>query len=892
MSNARSTSIIILTVMIVIGICLFLSIYHDNQPQPSPSAAFDTLAEAHQPIIAKDHLSTVAPISTPSPQTLMLPAIPEKDTDQDLHIRVVDALGDLISDATLAIAGEIYSSTNGEFVIHDRKTGAVQAIASARGWEPKEISINTATSTNVDITLEYLCSFEIMITDTPNNGAPVEGIEVILWQGPPILRPMPETVTLKTKDVASISDMGSIAISRASGNPQVVQAQNYGSGQPILSQEPKNPAVGDTLVALSGSCWRPGDQSAIPNPYTDKSYTIHRRVRMWDALVLLGNYGGTQVFGGSLEFERNGVRFKNDIFKVNNDIKGEIAARGVTDQTGTCRFDNLPPRLYFIQGRGQNQRTDMRMLTPIEEGKRLYMHPAGQQSMTVEVLKTGEIFTSEKRIENAQVQLSGQGQHYQGLAKTDRSGLVHFQRIPFGAYELKITPPDALKPTPASKTLIVAFEEWYKYLQVEFGVNTGHQASGVVLDMDTKEPVEGFTMKLVYLENSGFVNTGDVTSRNGGVFQLPNLAPGHYVLNGDADRKLRKDYLPAPTEALYRNTPGLHFEVKDENITGLVFYVMPTVLTRFIGNVVDEEGHGIPGARVTLTEGIPMEEVSSVENGHFELSMFERKNSNQQEAEVIACVVQKQEPILTATTKTQTYASGTMTSFGPLRIMGKITGQGMCPVQYKAGETVEGILVKITKPGEYGRRVTGFVKNKDGVFPVGLDEVNLVRGKQNDRIIRGEVDENGKYILLGINPGPLTILVSPMRKRVYTSGGGYIELGSPEDSYRPLIILTSVPDEPDLTTLDITLEQGSQIKGRIIDEHQQPVPNYYVMAQTSDFSSSGRTDSTGNFVLNDLMPESKYEIAVSPNPSDMPIKKILITTPTAGIVVITIKREQ
>ena len=894
MPNSRLVKItIVLTIAAVIGICLFLCNYRNNESLSLQPNELDPSNATHQLITAMDNKSNVASVAMPSSQTVESPTNQEKDINPDLRIRVVDALGDLISDATLAVAGKIYNSTNSEFVIHDLKSGTVQALASAKGWEPKEIAVDMSANTDIDITLEYLCSFEIMITDNANNNAPLEGMEVILWQGPQIIRPVQETVTLKTKDVTSyLGDMGTIALNRASGNLNVFQSLNYGSGRQIYSQEMKNPAVGDILIALSGSCWRPGSQSAFSTPYTDKGYVIHRRIRIWDSLALFDNYGGTQVFGGSLDFERNGVQYKNELYEISRDIKGEVAARGITDKTGKCRFENLPPRLYFVQGREQNRRTDIRMLTPIEKGKRLYMQALGKQSMTVEVVKAGELFISNRGIENALVQLTGQEHHYQGMTQTNRSGLVGFQKIPFDTYALTITPPDILKSIPESKTIKFEFEEYYKYLHVEFAVNTGHQVSGVVLDKDTSEPVSGFSMQLHYFKNDAYITTGYVTSGNGGVFQLPNLDAGHYVLSGDVDRKSRKDYLPVPTESLYRNMPGLHFEVNDQDIEGLIFYVLPTVLTRFIGNIVDEEGRGISGAHVTLSEGIPVEEVQSGENGHFELPMLVRKDSNQQEAKVVACVAQEQEPIITATTSTQASVTSSLTSFGPLRIRGKITGQGTCPVQYKAGETVEGILVKIATLGEHGRRIVGHIKNKEGEFPACLDGFNLVQGKQNERTIRGEVDEDGKYALMGINPGPLVILVSPMKKRVYSEGGSLEVNSISGNSYRPLTIHTQVPDEPELTALDIKLEPGLQINGRVIDEHSQPVSKCYITAKAEDFTSACWADSLGNFILDDLLPEARYEIAVSLSPSEESLKKILITTPSEGIVVIKVKRDK
>ncbi|MFH1739252.1 MAG: hypothetical protein ABIH23_09610, partial [bacterium] len=490
---------------------------------------------------------------------------------------------------------------------------------------------------------------------------------------------------------------------------------------------------------------------------------------------------------------------------------------------------------------------------------------------------------------NAQVILTGLGQQFHGLAKTSQLGDVRFKGAPFGAYELTVIPPTELKPVPASQTLEFEYEECAKSIRVEFSVHDGHNVSGRVIREDTKESVPGFPLRFTRL---GVVPTAvELISGDDGGFLLPNLAAGQYVLNGNVDAQMGRELLAVPSKSGSedrRNSlfPGLQFEVKEEDIDGLEFYVMPTVRTRLIGQVVDVEGHGIPNAYVSVSEGIPDGKFRSDENGYFDLSVVNEDTQDLQKDEVIACVAQEIPPKITAEGSASMTMVSTMTSFGPSIIQGKIVAKGSCPVQYHAGETVEGIVVEIIDLRRQGRRIIGRIADRSGVFPTNLSRIDLVSAKQERRNIRGEVDEDGTYLLKDLNPGPIEIKITPTTTRTYTyRGGESIVLLTPGPTYSPQIIHMMVLEAPELTTLDITLLPGSQIKGRVIDEKFNPIPNCLVAAKAGEFYSGDSSNSSGDFLLDHLLPEAEYEIAFSLASSDEPMKTLRMTSPTAGAVI-------
>jgi len=836
-------------------------------------------------------------VAEPSPTEVQIAQATEPVHEPTgVQVRVVDALGDaMLSDAT-EVAGLIYNSTNGEIALPELESGPVEVVAGVAGRESEGIRIGAATDSKVDSPLEYLCSFDIEILDHAKNDAPLEGVEVIVWQGPQVVRPIPETVSLKTYDITSDYDSyGTIVIRRTSDELRVQKALKYGFGQEVNLEGWKNPAAGDVLVALSGSCWRSGDQSVFPDDHWKKTGTFQGRDRMWDSVVLYGQYAGTSYFRGTLEFERNGERFPNATYEISADLKELIAARGVTDHAGRCRFENLPPRLYFVQGRTPTRRTGIDVLTPVEKGRRLYMYTSGDQVIEIIVKKNNELFTFKKGIENAQVVLTGVGHQFHGIAKTSRHGDVQFKGAPFGNYKMTVIPPTELKSVPAAQTLEFEYEEWSKSIHVEFSVHDGYNVSGTVLREDTRESVPGFPLQLTQL---GVVpRVVELISGDDGAFQLPNLAAGQYVLNGNVDARMGRELLHVPSRSGSEDGrdslfPGLHFEVKDEDIEGLEFYLMPTVRTRLIGQVVDVEGHGVPDAYVSVSEGIPDGKVRSDENGYFELSIVTGDPQHLQEDvllkdEVIACVGQEIPP-KTTTVGQRSMSTSIMSSYGSLSIQGKIVAQGSCPVQYHAGETVEGIVVEIIDPREQGFRIMGRIADESGIFPTHLSGSNLVWAKQEGRNIHAEVNEDGTYLLKNVSPGPIEIKITPTTIRTYSSssnGGESVVLLAPGPAYSPQIIHIMLPEAPELTTLDITLLPGARIKGRVIDDKLNPITECHIAAKAGEFYSGDRSNSSGEFLLDHLVPGTEYEIAFSLSSSDKPIKVIRMVSPTEGAVI-------
>ena len=229
-----------------------------------------------------------------------------------------------------------------------------------------------------------------------------------------------------------------------------------------------------------------------------------------------------------------------------------------------------------------------------------------------------------------------------------------------------------------------------------------------------------------------------------------------------------------------------------------------------------------------------------------------------------------------------------MSSYGSLSIQGKIVAQGSCPVQYHAGETVEGIVVEIIDPREQGFRIMGRIADESGIFPTHLSGSNLVWAKQEGRNIHAEVNEDGTYLLKNVSPGPIEIKITPTTIRTYSSssnGGESVVLLAPGPAYSPQIIHIMLPEAPELTTLDITLLPGARIKGRVIDDKLNPITECHIAAKAGEFYSGDRSNSSGEFLLDHLVPGTEYEIAFSLSSSDKPIKVIRMVSPTEGAVI-------
>lgn len=140
----------------------------------------------------------------------------------------------------------------------------------------------------------------------------------------------------------------------------------------------------------------------------------------------------------------------------------------------------------------------------------------------------------------------------------------------------------------------------------------------------------------------------------------------------------------------------------------------------------------------------------------------------------------------------------------------------------------------VMKPGVV---VTGRVTDSHGK-PIERAEVMYGDGRS---YIGAHTDKQGRYKTRGVKPGEMTIQVQAK---------GYAST------------LKKVTVEEHMRPVDIELKQGNVLKGRVVDEGGNPVPNAQVWLQRSEgLGWSGTTDAQGRFTWKEA-PEGEITLAV------------------------------
>lgn len=149
--------------------------------------------------------------------------------------------------------------------------------------------------------------------------------------------------------------------------------------------------------------------------------------------------------------------------------------------------------------------------------------------------------------------------------------------------------------------------------------------------------------------------------------------------------------------------------------------------------------------------------------------------------------------------------------------------------------------------------------------------------------VEAKTDAQGRYLLKGITPGVITVNVSMDQPQGFPlQASRRVQLGQAQD----------------LTSIDMKLVIPPQIKGRVIDQNQEPVPSMQVMLVAREYShgalryvfaGSSQTDDQGNYTLSRFESGRAFIVMVRPRPAqaapvsdlpDNPAMRKSLPTPT------------
>ncbi|MFH1743879.1 MAG: hypothetical protein ABIH23_33150 [bacterium] len=832
-------------------------------------------------IAAAPRSPTAIPVPTPT-IAREFPPVPGQ-----LHINITDAMGDPIQSGNIQINEKNYGFVDGHLEIPELSAGIHALAASAEGYESATKTIEIPETRETTITLEYLCSFEVLVeSGKEKGGSPVEGAEVLIWKGPSVQRPVGRMTTLKSPMSYDIGDTNEIRVQWEQNGLRVVGVSGYREqGYKSEPGEVIKPLPGDLIVGISGRMWRQGDRTGISPVsalhFAPPGKSIESRLRVWDAIEAHAAFSGKESASSDyVEVERDGERVYFDTWRIDSSHRGELVARRTTDSMGRCSFENLPAGIYYAQARKETTRSMVAVIHPAYTGMRFWMISEKENFVMVFVRRSGVKSRSRADIPGVNVQLISRGEtEGKGIyvANTGWDGIARLKSIPWGDYTLTVTPPSKLSASPPSKNIEVSVEEASTRFAVEFEVEEGYTISGTVVRADTKEPVPGFSLALILMREYGLKDVYDTTkSDNSGRFVFLHVLPGEYEINAYAlNPSEYTGFLPpnkaphAPDLQPIRQTCAV--TVKDEDVHGVEKLVLPGVRTRFTGQVLTSEGSPVAGAFLSFGKGqggLLESGDRSGEDGRFDLSILWPQDTRKYKMELEAYVMTHPE--------TQILEDGS--SYTP---MPRVIAKGSRQIKFRIGDTVSDIRI-VLEPVAEGATLVGTITTEDGVWPV---PVNLY-AVQGGNILHPQLLSDGSYRINFIQPGPFGLNVFPKQRRPGEPGGGAFP---PERSYRAACLELEMPLDKETLTVDVTLKIGSYLTGKIIDEQRQPISFARVNAESSESSGLAVTDENGVFWIGGVCPEQPHNIKVTLNRKKEPSAHLENISPPAENIVIMIK---
>ena len=827
-----------------------------------------------------------------STESILLPP-----DERHLSVDIVDALGDPISEGEIQInQGPVTSFKDGKTRLTYRRNEPCELAARADGYRCATQTVE-GLQDHTKIVMEYYSCFSVRVLDSMGrNDIPVQDAEVVLWKGKNVIRPVQTSINMDfgyndARPALLLRDNDGISVRRITRWEMDMATPPYpnSNGSSTIN-------TGSLIAGMGGCTWRKNDRMTIFNQsdrdLEGKRYAKYlplpkpnsSRLRIWDALAMCSGSMNVGQFRGKRDF----LEFENSFGRVNTSIPlpgippgAAIVATKKTDANGMCQFDQLEPGFYYAQASLGEKKTFISPLHPTRAGAELFLQESS--SLSIKIMHRGSPFWP-NGISEAAIVLKKLGSDgiAQGrfMAKSNRRGEATIRSLPFGSYQLTAEPPSQYNLPPKTQEIVISDLSQEILIVYDAGVTL----RGTVMDCASNTPVSGFLLELQ--ENQGNEIYDRDISDDQGFFSFSNVTPGNYSISYVADGINRHTGFAG--DAGSTTVPSLEagavnglasapsFSVKQEEISGIVYYVTRTVTTVIAGKVTSPEGTPIKNAFVfsyfDTMKTAGSDRTDTEGRFTFEYKMPKLQNSFYS-PKLFAEIREQKPPYWKKSGKGYLLASNdkTVLSQGSVTLPA-ITG----------GETITDIhIIMESLPV---RTITGKIH-----APADVDFRSLkIDASQHESFIPGEIYADGTYKIDKVNPGTASIMCeSPL---IHLDAGDFGTVIDRE--YATEIVVVSVPKDEDILTKDIFLQRSGYLAGVVLDTKGAPAfgVRVRILNHPSGMPTDVMTQLNGTFWHGLLQADEAYTIEVYLPESEKPIAHFDGLTPSRQDITIKLNK--
>lgn len=602
--------------LIIVCDLFFMTNDSQEKPEHSPTSVYEfqepSPEEWNLPIMPIIGESTFA-IRTGNPEMQPEAEINDVSPSGNPKILICDAIGQPIKDGAISAGLATCQFERGIFSCTEPLMEG-NVLITADGYEPVTMHIDFLTNPKPVITMEYLSSYTIQVTNQQGENTGKNTI-VKLWKAEAPPRPLKTTVDIymqggDNRYKTSTVSLQDLVCKFTAVSPPI--SPNLSILSPFGSTYPQN---GDVLAMINICNWFT-DPYADLKLYSSKTLSLlpagtmnSTPLRIWDTLQIAENQtpGSFNSRLESFKFIRHnkmgGYRFALPEF---TDDRIVFLKDIHPNSSGSFTAKMLHPGLYYIQARNDGCYSDIMPLHPASGNTCLILRNASH--VIIAVKKEGAGANKNEFCINASIILqSRNNKQLSFVSATNDFGQVEFKDIPFGDYTL-IVSSSAIDPfsqvekeisvtVPNFKT-VVSIPDWKRYA-----------IQGIVTDVATRSPAAGYEVIL---------SPDTVTKTDAdGKFAFLNLPAGEYKIKGNIYGNDNLAYIPYTQESHINMLLGTAESgipkylagqtiITGKNSSGLLaINVKKVIKTVFSGMLVDQRGKALPGVSISAGYSLP-----------------------------------------------------------------------------------------------------------------------------------------------------------------------------------------------------------------------------------------------------------------------------------------------
>ncbi|RJP33550.1 MAG: carboxypeptidase regulatory-like domain-containing protein [Candidatus Omnitrophota bacterium] len=733
----------------------------------------------------------------------------------------------------------------------------------ASGYVSKTQVVQSAFPASKTITLEYITEHELSFFSDNEYSRPVAGAKVTFWKGRPATRPVSRklTVSLGTFNLKNINP---VVVQREPDGIKIVA----GIGNPYRSNEstPEGkeiPPEGAMIVGVGGIMWNPGVRPhftprLLSFRTNSPSSVLSRLLRIWDTLSLSGSDPTSfpPLYIEHFEWSHeNKIRYA-EFFLLEFSDTMEKVGETITDENGRCHFTAPTPGLFYVQAEKDGMRSYFLTLHPLRCSVKSRMYE--QTRLIVNTLKAGfdPVLTNFGVIPNVDLIIKNKDAQRGGIYafRTDGSGFGYIDNLPWGTYEMTLTPPDewGLPPKKVDVTLDKPRLKKNVYFDMDY-----HEISGRVIEKDTRIPVPNYWLLLCMLKPEAALYA-QVKTNAQGEFAFTNALPGSYRIIDLINTRKPPEFMPDPSRYSYQfltevdpfQIDGYPVVMEDQDVRDIELPVMPAPVTTWSGIVVDSKGKPVPGAVVTLEhEDIDLDKLQPEQitdhQGFFRITRFGYPDKTTVHQSVLVGYVGNR-------------ISVNLGDFEPAQEHLQPVASGSISVNYHIGDTIDSLIIEINNENKYS--LEGIVLDPQGQEFWDKEVYAVQKGIH----LYAEKRKDGRFLISGLDPGALELFVHPCMYLDNTVGYPIIR----NYDYFTEQINLRIEEGAQPPFVEVTLRKIGHLAGYLHDQQGQSLEYATIQlghtsTDTPDYTTE--TNAQGRFQFDFLRCDLSYNLTASTN---------------------------